>query len=324
MTVNAADSQELATAINLYSDTMADNISNNNPLTFTLRKRGNVKPASGGNYIEETLMHAENSTVKWYSGSEVLDTTNQRVIGSAIFPWKQLNGNVTMDGLEEIKNAGESRKYDLYTAKVKVLEISLSNELGSNTGGVFSDGTGTGGKALTGVQAAVPDDPTTGTYGGIDRSLASNGFWRNQVVDMSTDIGAVASASNIKAGMQKLWIRTINKNDKPDIIVMDENYFTFLDNATSDLQRFTKAGEAEISFESYMYKTAKVYYDEACPSNHAYFLNTNYLYLREFPGRRFTVDKEIKVAGQDAKIVPVYWAGNLTCANAQRQGVLKN
>lgn len=321
MAANSSVGQELATAINLYSDTMADNITNNNPLTYNLRKRGNVKPADGGNNIEETLMYAENGTVKWYQGSESLDTTNAEVIDAATFAWKQLNGNVTLDGLEKIKNSGKSKKHDLYRAKIQVLEISLSNELGS---AIFGAGTAYGGKVIGGLQQYIADDPTTGTVGGINRATSTNAFWRNQVVDMSTNIGAVASSTNILAGFQKLWLACTRMSDMPDLIVADDDYFTYFDNALTANQRFVKSDEANGSFETYKYKNAKVYYDESCPDKHAYFLNTKYLFLREFPGRRFTVDDEIKIAGQDAVVVPVYWAGNLTMSNASLQGVLKD
>lgn len=321
MAANSSVGQELATAINLYSDTMADNITNNNPFTAFLRKKGNVKPADGGNKIEESLMYAENGTAKWYSGSEVLDTTNQEVLDAATYDWKQLNGNVTLDGLEKIKNSGKSRKHNLYSSKIKVLEISLSNELGS---AIFGAGTAYGGKIIGGLQQYVADDPTSGTVGGIDRSVSTNSWWRNQVVDMSTDIGAIASATNIKAGMQKLWLRTTRMSDNPDIVIMDDDYFTYYDNTLTDNQRFVKSGEADGSFESYRYKGAMVYYDESCPDKHAYFLNSKYIFLREFPDRRFTVDEEIKIAGQDAIVVPIYWAGNLTMSNAALQGVLKD
>lgn len=48
-----------------------------------------------------------------------------------------------------------------------VSEARLLNRI---AGDIYLDGTGNGGKNITGLGAAVPDAPTTGTYGGIDRA----------------------------------------------------------------------------------------------------------------------------------------------------------
>ena len=51
-------------------------------------------------------------------------------------------------------------------------------------------------KNITGLAAAVPDSPSTGTYGGINR--ANYSFWRSQKYSGVTDGGSAVSASNIQ------------------------------------------------------------------------------------------------------------------------------
>ena len=63
---------------------------------------------------------------------------------------------------------------DLMDARLTVAESTLANLI---SGGLYSDGTGAGGKEIDGLDAAVPVDPTTGTYGGIDRATWT--FWRS-------------------------------------------------------------------------------------------------------------------------------------------------
>jgi hypothetical protein len=66
-----------------------------------------------------------------------------------------------------------------------------------------------------------------------------------------------------------------------------------------------------------------VIYDDQCPTTSMYFLNTDYLYLRPAKGREFKPLGEKSSVNQDAIVMPVVWAGNMTCSNRKRQGLIK-
>jgi hypothetical protein len=51
----------------------------------------------------------------------------------------------------------------------------MKNKMGA---AVYADGTGSGGKEIGGLALLVPDAPTAGTVGGINR--ATWAFWRSQ------------------------------------------------------------------------------------------------------------------------------------------------
>ena len=67
---NTSYSDIIATTIQERSGELADNVSNNNALLKRLKKRGNVRPASGGNVIIEEIMYGDDSTdnANSYSG----------------------------------------------------------------------------------------------------------------------------------------------------------------------------------------------------------------------------------------------------------------
>jgi len=54
-----------------------------------------------------------------------------------------------------------------------------------------------------------------------------------------------------------------------------------------------------------------------------YFLNSDYLFLRPSKGREFMPLGEKAAINQDAIVVPVVWAGNMTCSNRALQGVIQ-
>src|SRR3990167_4604134 len=64
---------------------------NNNALLKRLKKRGNVRTASGGNVIIEEIMYGDSSTdnASSYSGYEVIDITPNSPISAGEFNWKQ-------------------------------------------------------------------------------------------------------------------------------------------------------------------------------------------------------------------------------------------
>jgi hypothetical protein len=308
----------IATTLKHYSPSLADNITNHNALFMHLKDRGNMRPFTG-RQIAEGLMYAENSTVKWYSGLGLLDVSASDTIDEAQFDIKQLNANVVMSGLDDIKNSGKEAIHNLAKNRIQVMEITLQNTLSA---GLYSNGTGSDGQEIGGLQLLVADDPTTGTVGGIPR--ASNTFWRNQTFDFSAESSAGAgSAANIKDAMNTLWLRTLRMSDHPDVIMADSNYYNFYLSSLQEIQRITNATKAKAGFESIAYKNAVVYYDENCPTNHMYFLNTKYLKLRPAKGRNFVLGKAKTPTLQDAEIFPMFWAGNMTLCNASLQGVIK-
>lgn len=308
-----------ATTIENYSKKLADNITNHSPLLRNVFMKGNVQYATGGTKIRQELMYAENGTVKWYSGLETLDVSESEVLDAADFEWKQLNANVVISGEEEIKNDGSEAIHNLIKAKVKAAEITLQNTVNTS---LYSDGTGTSGKEIGGLQLLVADSPSTGTVGSIDRSAQS--WWRNQTYDFSSEAGGNASATNIQTGMNTLYRRCLRNNDKPDVILMDDTYYGFFESSLQTIQRITREDKATLGFETLAYKSANVYYDADCPSAHMYFLNTNYIHFRPKKNRNFVVDKERMSINQDATVIPLFWAGNLTLSNASLQGVGKN
>ena len=151
--------------------------------------------------------------------------------------------------------------------------------------------------------------------GGINQQTYT--FWRNQVVTGTL-------STNIREKMGALWLLTERNNDKTDLIVMDSTYYQWFENSLDQQMRYasddTDVGKA--GFTSLRYKNAAVVHDVNCPANHAYFLNTNFLYLRPHKDRQFVPLRKRDSLNQDATVLPVVWAGNLTTSNRARQGVL--
>ena len=304
---------------------IADNVSESTALLKRLSSKGNIKPVSGGREILQPLDYAANGNFTYYSGYEVVPIAPQDVLTSANYSFKQAAVAVSISGLEyDVQNTGKEQIIDLLEARIKNAMRTMTNNLSD---GLYSDGTGYSGKEIDGLQKQVADNPTTGTVGGIDRSSYS--FWRNVYYDATTDGGAAASSSNIQTYMNSVYNQLVRGNDAPDLIVSDNNYYSFYEASLQAQQRFTSSSMADLGFQALKYRNADVILDGGkggdCPTNHMYFLNTNYLFWRPAANRNMKpLDGDRVSVNQDAMVKLIVWAGNLTASNLSLQGVLKD
>jgi hypothetical protein len=244
---NSAISDIIATTIENRSGELADNVTNNNALLRRLKERGNSRPFSGGRVIFEEIMYADASTntTNSYSGYETINVSPNSPISGANYSICQYASSVTMNGLEMLQNASKEQIIDLLDGRMAVAEAELQNRIGTD---VYGDGTGNGGKNITGLAAAVPDTPTTGTYGGISRVDWT--FWRSQKYSGVTDGGAAVSAANIAAYMTDLSLRLVRGTNKPDVAIADNTYYGYYVKSLQAIQRVTDETKAGAGFQS--------------------------------------------------------------------------
>ena len=297
---------------------------NNNAVLKRLSMKGKVKPFSGGTKILQEMSFAENSNAGWYSGYDLLPVGVSDVITAAEYEIKQAAVPVIISGLEQLKNSGKEQMIDLMESRISVAESTLANLI---TTGLYSDGTGASGKEITGLDAAVPVDPSSDTYGGIPS--ATYNFWRNQVSEQTTANGT--NPALIQGYWNTLWASMVRGTDRPDLIMVDNTVWGAYLASLQSQQRFTNTSEADAGFMTVKFMDADVVLDGgiynpspggAQPAGTGYFLNTNYIFYRPHsarnmvplsPNRRYSTN-------QDAEVQILAWAGNLTCSGRQFQG----
>jgi len=312
-------SEIVTTTLRQRQKTLADNVTNNNGLLVRLKEKGKIVTVSGGRTLVEPLAYAENGNYQWYNGYEVLNISPTDMISAAEYDWKQASSVVSMSGLEELQNNGSEAIIDLLNSRIDITINTIKNNLSE---GIYSDGTGSGGKQIGGLQLLVADDPTTGTVGGIDRS--TNTFWRNSFVDYGA-VSATTSA-NVISRMNSMYNSLVRGNDVPDLIVADTNYFGFYQDALQSQQRFASPDSklAAAGFMVLKYANSDVILENGSgiSTDHMYFLNTDYINLAVHSNRNITPQDSRTPVNQDAMVIPVLWAGNMRLSNASLQGVI--
>lgn len=315
-------SEIVTTTLENRSKKLADNVTKNNAIFNRLSSKGRIKPLDGGRQIYQELEYAENGTFGWYSGYDTLNISPSDVLTTAQYDWKQASSAVTMSGLEELMNSGDSQMIDLLESRIENAEKSMKNGISV---AVYGDGTAAGGKAIGGLQLLVPDVPNVGTVGNINRATWS--FWRTIKFGGVADGGGAVSAANIQTYMNRLYLQLVRGTDKPDLIIADNNYFRFYWESLAAIQRITNESLSGTGFTNLKYMDADVIFDGGigggCPANHMYFLNTDYIYLRPHTKRQFVpLGAERFSTNQDAMVKLIGWAGNMTLSGSMFQGCL--
>ena len=310
----------LATTIENRSRRVADNVTNNNALLARMQQRGRIRTFAGGHKIIQELSFAENGNAGWYSGYDLLPIGAQDVIGAAEFNIRQAAVPVVMSGLEDLQNAGREQMIDLMEGRVQVAESTMANLVAS---AIYSDGTAAGGKQLEGLEAMLPLANTTGTYGGIDRSVWA--VWQHAIQD-------AASTATIQADMNALWAQLVRGADRPDLIPMDNVVWQAYVASLQAQQRFTSPTVGNLGFPTLKFMDADCVLDggiydfsrSGAPTGTAFFLNSDYIHYRPHarrnmvalsPNRRYAVN-------QDAEVQILAFAGNMTSSGNKFQGRL--
>ena len=315
-------SELASTTYRNHSKEVADNVSKHNALFRRLTEKGRIRLEDGGLTIVQPLDYQANSTYQRYSGFDVLNVNAVDVLTAAEYPWRQVAVNVAASGLEIRTNAGANRIVNFTKAKIKNAQRSMANGLSIDT---YSDGTAA--NQINGLQAIIADTGV-GTVGGINATTFP--FWQNVVNSAAAPIqggGAITfSASTIEGMMLATWLRLTRGTDMPDMIVMSDDLFQFYEQSQTSLKRYAPADDGKGGMISMKYKTADVFFDSSggIPSQHAYFVNTDYLEMVAHQDANMTMMDELRSVNQDAVVIPVLYQGNLVCSARFLQGVVKS
>ncbi len=314
---NSTFTELVSTTFRKHRKDIKDNLSTRNALLKYMMKRGNYRKEDGGLTLVTPLDYAGNGTYQRYSDWDTLNISASEVISAAEYQWRQVALNVVASGRELRINSGDSRIINLAKKRIQNAIRTFNNNFSSD---LYSNGSAT--NQVNGLQAIIAD-VNTNTVGGIDANTWA--FWRNTVTDAS-NLSIVPSATTIENGlMLPTWL-AIDRgpDDQPDLIVADNNYYSFFETSQVSIKRYMDADKADAGFVSLKYKNADVIFDgnSGIPVNHMYFVNTQYLELVVHPKADLEVMDEVRPVNQDGEVIPILWMGNLVCSNRKQQAVI--
>ena len=303
--------QLVATTINNYHKTFADNVSNSNAITALLRKGDRVRIVDGGKAISCPLTYAE-ETFAWYAGTELLSRAVKETISEADYEPANAVASVTLSGPDMAKNRGRERILNLLEGKLENAEATMKNNI---TKAVYSDGSVA--KSFAGLAAMITNDGT-GIVGGINATTWP--FWKNQFQSIARATGLQYPA--LKAGLNALWLKLVRGTEKPDLLVADAEIYATFESGLQENQRYADADLGKLGFETLKYKTAAMVFDGAATGLvGGYMINTKYMKFEIYSGRNFeTLDLPDQSPDMDAITRHLAFMGALTLSNRSMQG----
>ena len=297
-----------------YLPKIVDNFFKSNPLLVYMKDR--QKTWAGGYKIVEPLIYGNIEGVKSYSLYDTIAYDTSIPISAAEFQAKNIVAPIIISKDEELQNSGETQVLSMLQSKIQIVEETLKSSI---TSMLYGDGTGNGGKDLTGLGAAISN---TGTYGGIDRSVYT--WWQAKVLsNHATTPGTAATLSLDK--MMRMFLALSDGNEQPDIILCGVatwlEYFKLLE-AKIDIQTTVGKKMADYGFQTLEFMGKPIMADPNCPEGIMYFLNSKYINWRVHKDANFKVTPFHTDDTRLAKKQEILLTGNLTINNCRKFGKL--
>lgn len=299
----------------LGSGVVHDNVYNANPTLDWLYSGNRIKIIDGGERIRIPIMTSGNGTFTWYSDYENLNITPQVGQTTAWFTWKQGAISVSINGKEMRSNKGAAQIADLMKEKQRQAELSMMDSLAT---GVFSDGTGSANKQITGLEAALATT-FTGTYADINHADGNNTAWRNQIT-ASVGAAAVNLVPKLRNAMNSSGEGKDAAATAADAVIMPQAQHESFEALVEPRQRFTPGQDAQLGIDKIIYKGAQVWWDSFCTANTVYVLNSNHIMLFVHSDANLSLTDEgfQKPIDQDALVAQVLFQGNIAVNNRRK------
>ena len=271
-----------------------------------------VEFESGGHDITNPLTVGRNPNISSYQYYDEQPIAQTDEFTTITYNWSRVGASVIISDQEEDENKGETAIFKLMKAKMDVLQESIKEKWGEY---LYGAGAGTDPQ---GLQNVIPDDPTTGTLGGINRATETQ--WRTSAYDFAGGI----NSTNIEESFDDVLLDLTLKSNKPDIILTGRNLYRTYRTAVRDKvvinMSESNSGKKmmDLGFSGVKHQNIPIVYDEDCGINKCYFINSKFLRLHILKHVNMKIKKLIAPWTVDATGRRVVWQGQWCLWKAYR------
>lgn len=264
-----------------------------------------VETEDGGRDITNPITLGRNPNITSMQYYDQIPVAQTNEFDTLSYGWARVVGTVIISEQEQDENKGETMIFKLMKAKMEVLEESIKEKFSSY---LYGAGVGTD---PNGLAILVPDDPTVGTLAGMSRATQIQ--WRNSSYDFTGQI----DSTTIEEALDDIIMDLKSKDDKPDIILMGRNWYRTYKAAIRDKVTMPFAANAngkrmiDLGFDGVSHEGVTIMFDEDCPVNKMYVLNSKYLRLHMLKGVNMRVKNLNSPWDMDAVGNRITWQGQL-------------
>jgi hypothetical protein len=317
-----------------------DQVAVERPLMKALMGKKKTFPG-GKQYVVEQLRYQYGSNFQWFNGASVVSYNRRVTTEQAQFPWRSAHdgfsldedrlaqNGISIDDGEKGGNASQAERVqltNLLQESTETLRLGFEEKFSMY---LHLDGTSST-DAITGLDAIVASNPTTGTVGGIDRSVAANTYWRNSYATGMTVPTTAAQATTFLGVMETNWRACVKNGGRPDLILAGAGFIdAYIAALTLNGQQVQYAGgkarDIDGGVGSIYFKGIEIHW---CPefddnfggfvspaihwTKRCYFINTRHLTLRPMDGQDMVSRKPPRVYDKYVYYWALTWRGTLT------------
>jgi len=242
-----------------------------------------------GKFVQFPIKYQASTQGGWYSGFDTLATNQMNTRVNALLYPRQLYWSVGASGIQIAINKGPEGILNFLATELRSVADDMLDIFGT---GLYSDGTGTSSKQLTGLDAAVDDGNGTATYAALARATYTT--WVSNIDSSSNAITRAELAASYDAAqigsdqptlgvttpaiwttIEGLAMGTVSFNNP--IMGMSKEYGTM---TRAGVQ---KGQTGELGFTSLFFRGRPIVSDEKCTSGRFYWLNENHIGLAMWP-----------------------------------------
>lgn len=278
-----------------------------------------IELEDGGANITNPIAIGRNPNVGTYQYYNPIPVNQTNEFTTLRYGYSRFAGSVIVSDQEEDEITGEAALFKILREKMRVLETSINERF---SGYAYGIGSGTD---PNGLGAAVPDDPTTGTFGGVSR--ATEAQWRSSAFQFSGGL----DSTNIEEALDDVLLDLTVNGERPDIFLFGRNLYRIYRQAVRDKFVIDLAASGagkklfDLGFRGCEHAGIPIMYDENCGVNRAYALNSKYLRWHILRHVNFKTKKLIAPWTIDANGSRTVWQGNLCAWKMHRtHGVIRN
>lgn len=259
-----------------------------------LAAKGRIKMEDGGPEIENPLIVGSNPnvTTAQYYDTVPIDETSE--LTTVLYNMTRMVGSLIMSEQEQDENQGDAKIVDIMEAKLKALEHAIKKFQRVKATSLTS------GADPNGLPNLLPDDPTTGSVGGIN--LANEVLFRPSAYDF----GGSLDENNIEEAFDDILLDLHTDDESPNVIFVGRNIFRLHRAAARDKTQISLGATGfgkqliNLGIKGTTHQGIPMIYDETLDPDVAYFVNDEYMHIHILKSANMKVKKLTAPWNQDA------------------------
>jgi hypothetical protein len=259
----------------------------------------------GGPQITNPLIVGRNPNITSMEYYDPIPVAQTNEFTTVQYTMSRVVGTVIISDQEQDENKGSAVIFKILEGKIKALDESIKEKFSDY---LVSTGAGTDPNGLPNL---IPDDPTTGSIGGIN--LATESQFRPSVYDFN----GLLDANNIEEAFDDVLLDLTRGTEKPDVLFAGRDIYRLHRTAARDKTQInldsTGTGKSLINLGivGTTHQGTPLLFDEKLDPDTIYFINSKYLTLHILSGVNMKVKELVAPWNVDAIGRRVVWEGQL-------------